>query len=737
MKQHGKYSWITICVLAGGIFGCSTPLTPASKETGVEIMIEDVTEQAELAMSDGAQLVLPPDSLLSPGTVLGRIVSSDQISPLPPDISLVSEIYDFSVEETELVEAAGITLPYDDSSLTDAEEDAIIPLYFDGANWVELDQGLVDPAENRVSFTTNHFSSFGLGFIGTQRPSVTLIATPSVYETVRPDQVTGLGFNHGIDDDLIFTAVVHDPDHLVTGVDIRFQFYNFGSQGVEAMVGLTRTVVSAGHLGYGLVGAPFVVNDLVNDAFLLEGRPWSAINYTEMRELEPGSGSYNSRLALSSIRWSEPGGDIETILPPDRITATIRVTYGNRTRETSIDVHFIDYAASEVDLVSPGPTVAEITGQSPVFSWGYRTPTKVQRIRLLVARGETLWDRFNFLGVGYVVDLSQGIHDSYNSVVRGHEYQVSRSLPPGQYSWGVIVSVDERLGNEDDVYSAIYRFTVVRDSEMPTETPMPTFTSTSIPTATLTSTPTQTVSPTSAPTQTPAPSSDAVVIASGSKNITLHAEPSWSVPPALVIQPGDPVKITHVFYDHSWYRIQLPDGTVGWIAAEFLQVNIDTASIPIGGATDVPRPTTSSSGSGGSGGGSTPRPAATSAPPSGGTPNVDFSMSLYGGCLSGRFTYSVLIRNSGNSTLDSFRARFSGHDSRSSSFFQNHSGCSWTGEVGTLEPGQAGWAQIYGPVPDDGGEYHLELTLCTAAGDCRTKNYHFIYHYDGNHQFLP
>ncbi len=159
---------------------------------------------------------------------------------------------------------------------------------------------------------------------------------------------------------------------------------------------------------------------------------------------------------------------------------------------------------------------------------------------------------------------------------------------------------------------------------LPTETFTPTVTATKTDTPTLTSTSTFTRTPTATftpvDTFTPTP---ATPVAEARRDLTARGGPGSQYPPVGDLQAGDRLDITGISEDGAWYRVILPDGAPGWIAASSSLVSAagDLAVVPVALApTDTPTKTFTPTSTATHTPTSTPTPTATHTPTATSTP---------------------------------------------------------------------------------------------------------------------
>lgn len=124
-------------------------------------------------------------------------------------------------------------------------------------------------------------------------------------------------------------------------------------------------------------------------------------------------------------------------------------------------------------------------------------------------------------------------------------------------------------------------------TEAPTLTEMPVLTLTPSDTPTLTATPSDT--PTSTPTDTPTP---ATPVARAMRDIMVRSGPGSQYPTLIMLEANERLDIIGISEDGSWYQVQLPDGSIGWLVTSetLVRASGDIAAVPIA-ATPTPIPT--------------------------------------------------------------------------------------------------------------------------------------------------
>jgi eukaryotic-like serine/threonine-protein kinase len=142
--------------------------------------------------------------------------------------------------------------------------------------------------------------------------------------------------------------------------------------------------------------------------------------------------------------------------------------------------------------------------------------------------------------------------------------------------------------------AAIVEATVPNRSQAPSfvaptlkPTTPPTATLTPPPTATLTPPPTltPTTPPTLAPTTPPTPAPAAVV---NVDQLKLRSGPGQEYPIVGQYPHGTPLHVLGKIASGQWIQVRTPDERVGWIFAQFLQVNVDLATVPLAEVPPTP-----------------------------------------------------------------------------------------------------------------------------------------------------
>lgn len=124
---------------------------------------------------------------------------------------------------------------------------------------------------------------------------------------------------------------------------------------------------------------------------------------------------------------------------------------------------------------------------------------------------------------------------------------------------------------------------------LPTNTPLPTSTPTFTPlptnTATVTATPLPTDTPTPAFTDTPSPMPVPLAV-TNADNVNFRAGPSTSYGSLGKLPEGTRLEVRGRLADSSWMRVCCWQGQEGWVAAQFLQLNVPVDSVAVD--TSVP-----------------------------------------------------------------------------------------------------------------------------------------------------
>jgi formylglycine-generating enzyme required for sulfatase activity len=128
---------------------------------------------------------------------------------------------------------------------------------------------------------------------------------------------------------------------------------------------------------------------------------------------------------------------------------------------------------------------------------------------------------------------------------------------------------------------------MVTATRTPTSTPTPT----SVPTATATPmrtpSPTSTASPTPTPTDTATPTPGAVVKDS---SVEIREGPGSVYAVVATYPQGTKLDVLGRSAGKQWLKVRTPDGQVGWIRVEFLEVNVAVDVLEVGSAPASPTP---------------------------------------------------------------------------------------------------------------------------------------------------
>jgi uncharacterized protein YraI len=100
------------------------------------------------------------------------------------------------------------------------------------------------------------------------------------------------------------------------------------------------------------------------------------------------------------------------------------------------------------------------------------------------------------------------------------------------------------------------------------------------------------ITPTSTPVfATPVPSQpDGIVIARQRLNVRTNPGEGASLVTSVV--RDTPLDIIGRYPDNSWLQVMLPDGRIGWVFADLVQVNISLSQVPVVNATFIAPPPT-------------------------------------------------------------------------------------------------------------------------------------------------
>jgi uncharacterized protein YraI len=132
----------------------------------------------------------------------------------------------------------------------------------------------------------------------------------------------------------------------------------------------------------------------------------------------------------------------------------------------------------------------------------------------------------------------------------------------------------------------------------PTDTATPTPSDTPTPTDTATPTPSATLSPSATPSTTPSPTPSATATraepqAVAGERLNMRSGPSQQYDVLGTYEPGAVFTPLGRNDDGTWLQVHAPDGQIGWMLAQYLQLNVALDDLPVVAAppTPTPRPT--------------------------------------------------------------------------------------------------------------------------------------------------
>lgn len=99
--------------------------------------------------------------------------------------------------------------------------------------------------------------------------------------------------------------------------------------------------------------------------------------------------------------------------------------------------------------------------------------------------------------------------------------------------------------------------------------------------------------PTPAPGQTggaPAPVAVSLTI-SAVNGLNVRTNPEIAADIVSLLENGATVDVIGRFVDSNWYKVRLPDGSEGWVAADFVTLNGDPSALPVTRLENLPLPT--------------------------------------------------------------------------------------------------------------------------------------------------
>jgi hypothetical protein len=442
-----------------------------------------------------------PSLYIAPGTVAvdaTLTVTPVEAPALPGGLRAVGPAFDVSLGEVELAGPVEIALPLDPAATGAMQGRVAVATYLDGGGWTVLPSWLSED-HREVHAIIHHLSPFQpvLCLLGMCPEISAAVATPAQYENA--------GWPPCFDQDLVVRVDADDPDGEIAQVQVMFSFRTAGS---EALYGLTMFVTAINGLGLVITAGDITAGwPAAQTAFELTqsaSKPIAVTEWAAMGE-DPGQpGSYYASLPMGQFSTCEGYFDVDSTMAGtgvQEIIAGIRVTDdGGLSKETSISIPVYAFRQTRILLEQPGPTLGDVRGPIPAFSWAYlELDTENCEAQLAYAEGEGLWERW----------LGWGVHREDLSCW-DTEWAPPESAPlsPGEYSWGIELTNRNWLGDATVIQSAVWRFTV--DEVAPSPTPSPTPTETPSPTPTATPSPTPTEAPSPTPTAIPSPTRTAI-----------------------------------------------------------------------------------------------------------------------------------------------------------------------------------------------------------------------------------
>lgn len=142
----------------------------------------DAVNSKTITLEDGTVVSIPAGALASSGNITvtatpkAELPSQDGAQPISIGYDITAVDSNGSEISTTFSSNVTITLPYTDTQLNTAglSEDDLTPSYWDETNaaWKPMEGVVVNGDENTISFSTNHFTQFGLlGAADTTPPS--------------------------------------------------------------------------------------------------------------------------------------------------------------------------------------------------------------------------------------------------------------------------------------------------------------------------------------------------------------------------------------------------------------------------------------------------------------------------------------------------------------------------------------------------------------------------------------
>jgi hypothetical protein len=196
------------------------------------------TEGGIIQTPDGIVVDIPANALLSGHNISITTVSTSSLPDPMGAVRLLDIAHDFKPDGLVFHKPVTITLPYSDALLDvdqdgepDFQEHLLEVFYLDGNTWIHTTVDQRDARNNRVTFTTNHFSVYALGNVQdaeefkmywTKNPFDPREGTSAVMELEVPGKITLKVYD--LSGDLVRT--IADKEYVTGSTERRWDGLN-------------------------------------------------------------------------------------------------------------------------------------------------------------------------------------------------------------------------------------------------------------------------------------------------------------------------------------------------------------------------------------------------------------------------------------------------------------------------------------------------------------------------------
>ena len=262
---------VTACNIfggSGGNGGTEVPVVEINRVAPNNLDLAGMTEVALATPGEGAILVneaariwVPPGAVANdtPVTIKTFIESPESLTSTvadAPEVTVISNFYDLGPDNTEFSQPVTVTLSYAEEDLpAGADENNIVPIYYNGVNWITMERQL-DTENNRVSFETTSFPGLpivlvlGYAVTGTAiTASVGAVAYKTYSWWVKDPVYYGKAAEYVTPDDPTVQKYADMSTIKLIGSDTRFDIKDLQNN-PNAIAALENNVDADGYVGF-------------------------------------------------------------------------------------------------------------------------------------------------------------------------------------------------------------------------------------------------------------------------------------------------------------------------------------------------------------------------------------------------------------------------------------------------------------------------------------------------------